>query len=201
MVIDVAGGAVDDATDGHPDRQSAPTVPATQVPRGAAGQCGQRGLLPPARGGGLHGVQRPAQQIGGDDAGRPRADVDGQGQVGLVVDLDRYPRAPDRTGGGQVGAFAQQIGVQQRGYLAVDRGDGQRGVPGDGVTGDRAVDADRAEDAGRSRFGDLQRRRDDVIAPQRTRPRGVGARGVGAGDTGNGGGENGNGGGAHGWCP
>ena len=65
--------------------------------------------------------------------------MDAQRQIGLVIDLDRDARPPDGAGDGQVGAFAQDTRVQQRGDLTVDRGDAELGDLGDDVTRDRTA--------------------------------------------------------------
>ena len=167
-------------------------MPAAQVAAGAAGQRGQRLGLPTARGGGLDGVEGPAEQVGGHDARGARADMDAQGEERLVVDLDGHAGPADRPGDGEVGAFAQDPGVQQGGDLTVDRRDGQLGDLSDHVAGDRATLAHRGEDRGARGVGDAQRRRDDVVAgPQRVRSSADGAgRAMGR-----------KGGGSHGRCP
>ena len=165
-MVDVAGDAVDHTADRDADPQRAAAMPAAQVAAGAAGQRGQRGGLASARCRGLDRVERAAEQVGGDDAGGPGADVDAERQERLVVDLDGDARPPDRAGDGEVGAFAQDTRVQQGGDLAVDRGDAQLGDLGDHVTRDRAALADRGEDRRGGGVGDPQRRRDDVVAGQ-----------------------------------
>ena len=165
-VVEVSGGAVDDATGGHPHPQRAAAVPATQVAAGAAGKRCQRGGLRAPRRRRLDHVERAAEQVGGHDAGGAGTDVDAEREERLVVDLDRHPRPADRTGDGEVGAFAQHPGVQQGGDLPVHRGDAQLGDLGDDVTGDRTAQPRRSEHRGRGSVGDPQRRGDDVVRGQ-----------------------------------
>ena len=165
-MVDVSGGAVDDAARGHADPQRPATVPATQVAARAAGQRRQRRVLRAARRRRLDHVERAAEQVGRHDAGGAGADVDAEGEERLVVDLDRHPRPADGAGDGQVGPLAQHAGVEQGGDLAVHRGDAQAGGLGDDVAGDGAAQSGRAEHRGRGRFGDAQRRGDDVVAGQ-----------------------------------
>ena len=162
-MVEVSGGAVDDAARGHAHPQRAAAVPAAQIAAGAACQRGQRRGLRAARGRRLHRVQRAAEQVGGHDAGGARADVDAERQERLVVDLDRHAGPADGAGDREVGALAQDPRVQQRSDLAVHRRDAELGDLRDDVTGDRAAQARRAEHRGGRRVGDLQRRRDDAV--------------------------------------
>ena len=68
----------------------------------------------------------------------------------FVVDLHRHPGAADGPGDGQVGALAQQAGVEQGDDLAVDSGDAQRCDAGDDVAADGASQPDGPKD-GRGR--------------------------------------------------
>jgi hypothetical protein len=92
--------------------------------------------------------------------------VDAQRQIGLVVDLDGDARPPDGSGDGQVGAFAQDTRVQQRGDLTVHRRDAQRSDLGDDVTRDRTAEPGGAEHGPGRGVGHPQRRRDDVVTRQ-----------------------------------
>ena len=135
----MAGGAVDGATDRHPDPQWLAPVPPPQVPVRAVGQRRQRRPCGAARGRGLDRVQRAAEQVGGHDAGGPCADVDAQRHERFVVDLDGHSRASDGPGDGEVGALTQQPGLEQGDDLTVHRRDAQLCDAGDDVTSDRAA--------------------------------------------------------------
>jgi hypothetical protein len=69
----------------------------------------------------------------------------------------------DRAGHGQIGAFAQDARVQQRGDLAVHRRDAQLGGFGDHVSGDRSAGPHGTEHRSPGGVGDAQRRGDDVV--------------------------------------
>ena len=174
-VVEVPGGAVDDAARGDADPQRPAPVPAAQVAAGAAGERGERRVLRTARRRRLDDVEGAAEQVGRHDAGGAGADVDAEGQERLVVDLDRHPRAADGAGDGQVGALPQHPGVEQGGDLAVHRGDAQAGGLGDDVAGDRAAQPGGAEHRRGGRLGDAQRGGDDVVAGEQ-RALGVGGR-------------------------
>lgn len=79
-----------------------------------------------------------------------------------MIVLDRYTRTPDDARHREVGAFAQDVGLQQRGHLAVHRGDAELGGLGDGVASHRPAQAHGTEHRCGGRFGHLERRDDDL---------------------------------------
>jgi hypothetical protein len=176
-VVEVAGGAVDDAAGGDPHPQRAATVPAAQVAAGAAGQRRQRGGLRAPWRRRLNRVECAPEEVGRHDAGGAGTDVDSERQERLVVDPDGHARPADRTGDGEVGPFTQNTGIEQRGDLTVHRGDAQLGDLGDDVTRDRTAQARGTEHRGGRPVSDPQRRRDDVV-PGEQRALGVSGRGL-----------------------
>jgi hypothetical protein len=165
-MVEVARRTVDDTTrgDSHPERAAA--VPPAQVAAGTGRQRCQCGGLRSPRCRRLDYIERATEQIGGHDAGRARTDVDAQGQVGLVVDLDRDARAPDGSGDRQICAFPQHTCVKQRRDLTVDRRDAELGYLGDDVTRNRTAQPGGAEHGPRRGLGYPQGRRNDVVACQ-----------------------------------
>ena len=161
-VVEVSGGGVDDAAGGDADPQRLAAVPAAQVAARAVGQRRQRGVLRALRGRRLHHVERAAEQVGGHDAGGTRADVDAKGQERLVVDLDGDAWPADGAGHREIGPLTQHARVEQRGDLAVHRGNGQ---PGDSTRWCRGRSA-RAGGRRRRRIRPRLRRR-AATAPRR----------------------------------
>ncbi len=150
------GGAVGHTARGHADGERATTVPAAQVAARTLGQRRQCRVLRAPRGRRLHDVEGSAEQIGRHDAGGSRADVQAEGEVRLVVDLDGHPRPTDRTGHGEIGAFPQNTGPEQGGDLTIHGGDAEPGGLGDDVAGDGAAQAGRTEDRRCGGFGHPQ---------------------------------------------
>ena len=128
-----------------PDPQRPATMPAAEVAAGAVGQRRQGRGLRTARSRRLDRIEGPAEQVAGHDAGCAGADVQAEGQVRLVVDLDRNARRPIAPGTARSGTLAQQFRIQQGADLAVDRGDRQPGVCCDGVAGHGPALADGGE--------------------------------------------------------
>ena len=177
-VVNLTRGAVHRAADSHPNPQRPAAMPTAQVAVGAISQCGQRRCLWTAGGGCLDGVESAPEQVGGHDAGGPGADVDAEGQEGLVVDLNRDPWPPDRTGGGEIRALPQQLRLEQGTDMSIDRSDGQPAQFGDHVAGHRPALTHRVENQGGRGIGKTQRRGNDVGAGStRMRPDAGGARG------------------------
>src|SRR5690606_26619589 len=96
--------------------------------------------------------------------------MDTQGAEGVDIHRERNAGPPDRTGGGQVGTFAQQSGGEQRRNLAIDGGDTQSGGAG-GFVAEHRPGGGRPQHGGGGVIGDPQVRGHD-----------------GAGNTGTGGG-------------
>jgi len=185
---DDTGGSLDRPADGDPDPQRPTPVPAAEIALGAVGQRAQGRGLRTGRGGGLGRVQDPAQQISRHDPGGPRPDVQAEGQVRLVVDLDRNPGPPDRTGGDQIGALAQQVGLEEGADLTVDGGIRQTAAGRDDVAADRAEAAGQGEDRRGRGVGEVQGRRDDGGRTPARAAQGQHAGGSGNGADGNSGG-------------
>jgi hypothetical protein len=165
-MVEIARRTVDDTTRGHAHPQRAAAVPTAQIASGTGRQgCQRRGLRTP-RCRCLDDVERAAEQIGGHDAGRARADVQAQRQVGLVIDLDGHSRPADGAGDGQIGPFPQHAGVEQRRDLTVDRRDAELGDLGYDVTRDRTAQSGGAEHGSRGGLGHPQRGRYDMVAGQ-----------------------------------
>ena len=100
-------------------------MPASQVTAGALGQRRQRGSAGTQWRWGFDRVERAAEQIGGHDAGGPRADMNAQRHEWFVVDLHRHAGATNSPRNCQICALAQQTRVEQRDDLAVHRCDAQ----------------------------------------------------------------------------
>ncbi|SHV23887.1 Uncharacterised protein [Mycobacteroides abscessus subsp. abscessus] len=163
-MIHSPGRSVDHSTGGNSHPQGPTTVPTGQVALCAPGQRSQRGALRTVWRRSFHHVEGPAEQIGCHDAGGTGSDVDTQGQERLVVELHGHPGTPDGTRDRQIGAFAQQPGVEQGRHLSVDGSNGKACDLGDRVSGDRSTHTCGTEDGRGGAIADVEGGRVDLVA-------------------------------------
>ena len=100
-------------------------MPPTEVTLCGFGDARQRDLWTTGRGGNLHDIQRPPEQIRCDDVVGAGTDVNSERHERLVIDSTGTQGPPDRATRGEVCAFAEAGPASRRAHLTVDRGDAQ----------------------------------------------------------------------------